>query len=679
MVPVSIPALAPTPVYPYLVPPLTDVTPFTYRDGTTYLEVLEQLTAYVQQTLTTDIDTSNTTMVTNVNTALAAFNTTIAAINNRVGPAPIVTATLTANYTVAIDPAWPTLQPVFFDLTQDATGGRSVTLPAAVTGTVTVNSTAGARTQFWLIPHGDTPLTWHVYQTQAETGAAIAALNLASTYLTQANAASTYETQAAATTGLGTRLGFWSSGTAYTAGQQVLDPAGNVVTALEAHTSGTAYDPSRWYGTAEGFLFANFTYNSIQGEQLNLFYSADGHSVTGRGPNPVYTSVHGLRDPSIINYQGTWVMAHGWDDPTQKKFSIVTSPDLVSWSEVAIVDVSSATGITQAWAPELTVDETGNLYAFFTNVVSSTDMEIWYSQCTATNNFATWALPVKLGWTTVPGKAMDATFQKVNGTWHMFFGDNTYVVHATATALLGPWTQDKSGDWAGWGPNREAPELVRLGPSKWRIYIDRYHGTSPNWVYDGYGYSESTDLVNWSPLVGVGMPADLSQIVIRHGSFLRLDTAQNVSLVKGIMHSGASSHLHAEFFASPSIPGTMVETGMGSMTLDASFSDAGQSLFTQSPAGTIVVNATGKYSIDFHVGEDPVNNFGNGTTAHWVTVNSPTMGRNIARNAGAGGYESSCSASAVFLRAGDTIVPKIAQNTGAAQTLMGRLRITRVG
>lgn len=65
------------PITPYLngIAPLTNVTPFTYRDGTTYLEVLQGLVDYVNTSLVGQVDDQLTGIITQLNTSLTAATT----------------------------------------------------------------------------------------------------------------------------------------------------------------------------------------------------------------------------------------------------------------------------------------------------------------------------------------------------------------------------------------------------------------------------------------------------------------------------------------------------------------------------------------------------------------------------------------------------------------------------
>lgn len=470
----------------------------------------------------------------------------------------------------------------------------------------------------------------------------------------------------------------WTPSTSYTNGTSVISPNGDVVRAYSDHTSGSTFDSRNWYADF-GYLFANFTYNSVDGQKLNLFYSGDGVTVEGHGPNPVYAPATGVRDPSLRKIGSTWFLAYGFDQTTsQKSFAVASSPDLMNWTLVTTIDVSSTTNIAQAWAPELTIDSNGDVYIFYTNDTASATLEMWYVKATDATGLTTWGTPTKLSWTSQPTKAMDATFQQVGSTWYMFYGDNNYICRATASSLLGPWTTDKTGDWAGWGINREAPELVRVSNTKWRLYIDRYAGTSPNWTYPGYAYTESSDLATWSALTPLTMGPDNGQgIVLRHGSFIKISDAVTSAQVKGVMHAGAGFHSVLECTGSTSaangaetnVAGITTVTSESYNTADYSFPAAGQ----------IKLGSAGIYSVTHHAGYD-ANNFGMPTYTvanQWVTIRSVTRSRNLNRNVGLGGYEMGTSWTG-WCNAGEVLQFSLAQFTGSTETIDSHITITRI-
>jgi hypothetical protein len=467
----------------------------------------------------------------------------------------------------------------------------------------------------------------------------------------------------------------WAAGRAYSAGQEIVSPTGDLVTAYEAHTSGVAFDKNLWYAD-HGYLFANFTYNSPEGEKLNLFYSATGKATSGHGPNPVYAPATGLRDPSIIKIGALWYMAHGYTDPTQKKFAIASSPDLVNWSQVTEINVSGAAGLTRVWAPELLQDETGYVYVFFTTVVNEgTAHEAWHVKSTNVGLF-TWDAPVKLAWTLQPTRCMDAYPVKKDGVWYLFYGDNNYICRATAPTMLGPWTTDRTADWAGWGNHKEAPQVVRVSENLWRVYVDRYEGVDPDWTYPGYAYAESTDLTTWTGLTPITMGPDAQGIALRHGSFIKINDRVSAAQVAGAIASGGSAQRYVEGTTGKSIP-SGAETNIGPITIDGARSFVTTD-FTFPADGQIKVGATGVYSFTLHGGDDPANNFLDGVTKQWVTIYSPTMGRNLARATGAGGFELSTDISNIRCNAGEIIEFRVAQFSGGPLPIDCRVHATRI-
>jgi len=203
--------LATNGTFPYIIPPLTNISPFTYRDGGTYLEILYALRDYINNNLRGEfndemqriIDDFNAGIV-NMEAAHTAFVDLVTAqvdlINDKTGPMAVQHATLTSNaYVVAIDPLWPDNQPVTYDLLQDGTGGRTVTLGTGVTGPLDLNPAPNGRTVFTLFPVAGG--TWRVgYNSWTDTVQAVAVAGKLDT----ATAATTYQTIANVTAALAT-------------------------------------------------------------------------------------------------------------------------------------------------------------------------------------------------------------------------------------------------------------------------------------------------------------------------------------------------------------------------------------------------------------------------------------------------------------------------------------------
>ena len=152
--------------------PLSNITPFTYRDGETYLSELQRLKDYIQNVLYKEtvkeidglIDTVNTALSNTENVVQKEFDKIsqqIVEITDRAGIPPIHRETISAGYT--LDPllTWSRDHPVYVSLRQDVNGQRSVTLGEGVKGFLDVDQAPLAATNFWLIPTGN---TWTIQQ-----------------------------------------------------------------------------------------------------------------------------------------------------------------------------------------------------------------------------------------------------------------------------------------------------------------------------------------------------------------------------------------------------------------------------------------------------------------------------------------------------------------------------------
>lgn len=162
--------------------PINNITPFTYRDGWTFLELVEGMRAYVRDTLVPGIDKNFEDLVSSFQDALdqiiadndatvaefnqmfldfrAEFEAIVDTINNKTGMIEVQHRTLIADTLLVIDPTWPDNLPVIFEVTQDAVGGHEVTFPTNVSGYASIGKGPGAVTRIGLYPNGDD--TWYI-------------------------------------------------------------------------------------------------------------------------------------------------------------------------------------------------------------------------------------------------------------------------------------------------------------------------------------------------------------------------------------------------------------------------------------------------------------------------------------------------------------------------------------
>lgn len=244
------------------------------------------------------------------------------------------------------------------------------------------------------------------------------------------------------------------------------------------------------------FLMSAF--NATGENELSIFSSYDGATFTSTA-SETYTPATGLlRDPSIMQMpDGTYYVAYttGWNGTT---FGIARSRDLKHWDHVADVDIGLA-GVTNVWAPEWFRDSDGSLSIvvslskagtkgpFAAYAVKATDV--------ASGRFAA---PVAMAG--LDTNHIDTFPVKDGDTYYAFTKNETTktIELASAKSLTGPWTIEKTGDWAGWGDWIEGPAVVKLPDGGWRLYFDDYRSKT-------YWYSDSHDgFKTWSPKKELG-------------------------------------------------------------------------------------------------------------------------------------------------------------------------------
>tara|TARA_R110000796_G_scaffold37722_4_gene95177 strand:- start:45856 stop:47664 length:1809 start_codon:yes stop_codon:yes gene_type:complete len=278
---------------------------------------------------------------------------------------------------------------------------------------------------------------------------------------------------------------------------------------------------SNWSKACENWLIMNnyipeksiymFSYFKDNGEDgLHLAYSEDGYSWNALKNDtsfliPKVGKDKLMRDPCIIkggdgNYHMVWTVS--WTD---KGIGYASSKDLINWSEQQFIPVMEyEKGTRNTWAPEITYDENSEVYMIYwastiegkfketkSNTENGYNHRIYF---TTTKNFKTFT-PTKLLYE--PGfNVIDATVQKVDGTFIMFLKDETRepaqknIKIAYSTNLTGPYAKASApitgNYWA------EGPTVLKINKN-WITYFDKYRDHK-------YGAVTSTDLKNWTDI-----------------------------------------------------------------------------------------------------------------------------------------------------------------------------------
>lgn len=272
---------------------------------------------------------------------------------------------------------------------------------------------------------------------------------------------------------------------------------GGEASADSGGTPGGSGDASAIGLTTYPYVFSVFD-DSAPISDLKIYTSSDALNFTLLYDTG-YTGPSGfLRDPSIMkNTDGKFYVAFT-TPPTlaccgpEASFSIASSANLKDWTTVATVPCG-VPGTTNTWAPEWFKDLDGSVYA-----IANVDGKS-YSYKAMNQSMTMFSAPTWIG--IGPGY-IDTFILTIGATYHAFTKNNaTYVEHATASSLNGPWTFVGQNDWAGWGTHKEAPALILLPSGTWRFYTDA--GSSGHEMY-----SDSADVFQtWTapktlPVVG---------------------------------------------------------------------------------------------------------------------------------------------------------------------------------
>jgi hypothetical protein len=572
---------------------MANITGMTYADGTSYIIELEQLRDYV-----------NTTLVTDINTILADVT---AQAQAGVGNAEATVTGAMAEWNTRYD-AW----------IEDFTGQVAALNESAVAGMVDAGT---VRTKIVaLIDAGITAL-------RADLDERYPILD-GDGLVSKAN--------------LPAALYPWTPNTALAAGTRLLSPAGDIVTALETHTTGTTYDPNRYTGNY-GWVFAGHSQNDspdyVQ-ERLQLFYSPDGRTVLGGAGNPLYTPAstnNSLRDPVIKKVGDAWFMVYTANGGKDKTMEVAKSDDLINWTLVTTINVAAVPNLWMPWAPELVQDLDGSWIILFTAVENGPDPvlgiyrhTLYWTRATNTD-LSSWTTPQNVFWdgSGAQGPApIDAAPVRYNGKWWIFYGNDGVIHRAWADTLTGTWTTDKTGDWAQWASRAvtgtahkgyEGPEVALLENGVVRVYLDEY--TNPGAKPFGYVYSDSTDgMATWSRPVkvqtGPGFPTD-SQV--RHGTWLKLNSLTDMNRAIGAAYGTGQKMRHAEFYATGAVPGNT--DWAGDFIYDTVLSQHGDEIAIKRPDSgqAVQVLRDGVYALHFHFTTSPQAETGGG----WISIESP--------------------------------------------------------
>ena len=179
------------------------------------------------------------------------------------------------------------------------------------------------------------------------------------------------------------------------------------------------------------------------------------------------------------------------------------------------IGLSDSTGLVSTiatidWSPKIAsltacfsgqwIEEAGVIHLFIPCSSSGiNNMQIYETHATNAG-LTTWSDPVSVS--VNESNIYDPKVWHIGSTYFMWLSNQTtrYVELATASTLLGPYTMQLTGNWAGWGNNKEGPTMYSTGPTSWRLAVESIFSVPNHVMY--YSDCNTLDLLacTWSAL-----------------------------------------------------------------------------------------------------------------------------------------------------------------------------------
>lgn len=221
---------------------------------------------------------------------------------------------------------------------------------------------------------------------------------------------------------------------------------------------GTASAAAPPRGSATRYTIVPFL-NSNDGT-VNVYQSDDATDFRLLKAS-AYTPPSGrIRDASVFKHTDGYYYitytTHTWQD-TSTTIGFARSSDRSNWTFLYDYTVPIA-NLSRAWAPEWFVDSDGSVNIIVSCSVTSNEWIFTPYLLKATNSALTgWTSPVALSG--IGANHIDTFIVKIGSTYHAFTKNETskYIEYATSTALAGPYTISRTGNWAAGAALGRAP------------------------------------------------------------------------------------------------------------------------------------------------------------------------------------------------------------------------------
>lgn len=228
-----------------------------------------------------------------------------------------------------------------------------------------------------------------------------------------------------------------------------------------------------------------------------------------------------LATPAPFYYGGKWYFAHSTAAYVNaaketNNWGLMRLDGGTRWVRHAFIDaqvVSPAYAVgmktTALWGPQPFIDDDGTLRIFFTigtNTVAgqgsaqtALNMKA-YETHPLDDSLLTWSTPVWCRGVTLGGFENNVVKPRGSSVYRMYHRvptDSSYIDVFESQSIAGPWVLTKSGNWAGWGNDLEAPDIRQLADGTW------FGLFATNGSFNGTIYGTSATGDTWTPLVHI--------------------------------------------------------------------------------------------------------------------------------------------------------------------------------
>ncbi|MCM1109533.1 MAG: family 43 glycosylhydrolase [Clostridium sp.] len=300
------------------------------------------------------------------------------------------------------------------------------------------------------------------------------------------------------------------------------------------------------------YLFAYFTGNNPDQEQIRFALSTDGYSFTPlNNGNAIIASdtisfKGAVRDPHILRGEDgrTFYMVvtdmksnEGWD--SNDGLVLMKSTDLIHWTHTTIDFPDTWPGrfdrnaLTQVWAPQTIYDpEAGRYMVYYSIGERGQHYKLYYSY--ANDDFTELTEPQLLF--DLGSNTIDGDIVMRDGIYHLFYkteGNGNGIQKATAPSLKGPWTPHNT--------YLQQTSVAVEGSGVYKLI------NSNNWIlmYDCYtsGYYQFCSSPDLEHFTAVKNTATSGTFTPRHGTVIPITAEETARLVNRWPSSALTAQL----------------------------------------------------------------------------------------------------------------------------------------